>query len=91
MLHNIMQHHFLSNIGFVVIVASMGIDLKYTTIYHVLVYSICYANVFLLLSIHRWPSQANTVEICDTLCNRWLQQASGIPEMFGEQQSEHCV
>ena len=31
MLHN-MQHHFLCNISFVVIVASMGIDLKYTTI-----------------------------------------------------------
>ena len=30
MLH--MQHHFLCNISFVVIVASMGIDLKYTTI-----------------------------------------------------------
>ena len=29
MLH--MQHRFLCNISFVVIVASMGIDLKYTT------------------------------------------------------------
>ena len=32
MLHNIVQHHFLCNIGFVVIVASMGIDLKYNNI-----------------------------------------------------------
>ena len=33
MLHNVIQHHFLCNISDVVIAPSMGMSLKYTTMY----------------------------------------------------------
>ena len=56
MLH--MQHHFLCNITFVVIEVSIGVSLKYTTIYHTLLcmFMCISPRVCTVLQVHLYMS-----------------------------------